>query len=121
MNLGVWAWVNRPQDEAAWSGVLRGVSFSPYQAKEDPLANRFPTTQEIDRDLQVVASRVSRVRTYSSLDGMEQIPALAKKYGLKVTAGAWLDTRTERNERELRNLVRNARNQSNIERVIVGN
>lgn len=33
MNLGVWAWVNRPQDEAAWSGVLRGVSFSPYQAK----------------------------------------------------------------------------------------
>lgn len=45
MNLGVWAWVNRPQDEAAWSGVLRGVSFSPYQAKEDPLANRFPTTQ----------------------------------------------------------------------------
>ncbi len=121
INLGVWAWVNRPQDEAAWSGVLRGVSFSPYQAKEDPLANRFPTTQEIDRDLQVVASRVSRVRTYSSLDGMEQIPALAKKYGLKVTAGAWLDTRTERNERELRNLVRNARNQSNIERVIVGN
>ena len=52
---------------------------------------------------------------------MEQIPRLAKKYGLKVTAGAWLDKRKERNERELRNLVRTARTQSNVERVIVGN
>jgi len=121
MNLGLWAWVNRPQDEAAWSGVLRGVSFSPYQAGEDPLANRYPTASEIDRDLQAVTNRASRVRTYSSLDGMEQIPALARKYGLRVTAGAWLDTRSERNEQELRNLVRNAHNQSNIERLIVGN
>jgi exo-beta-1,3-glucanase (GH17 family)/cellulose synthase/poly-beta-1,6-N-acetylglucosamine synthase-like glycosyltransferase len=120
-NLAVWAWFNRPQDEAAWTGVIRGVSFSPYQTDQDPLAGRFPTVEDIDRDLQVVASRAARVRTYSSLDGMEQIPALAKKYRLKVTAGAWLDTRKERNEQELRNLVRTARSQSNVERVIVAN
>src|SRR5262245_27765537 len=113
-NLGCWAWINRPQDEIAFNGVIRGVSFSPYGPDHDPLENRFPTADDIDRDLQVVASRVARVRTYSSIDGMEQIPRLAKKYGLKVTAGAWLDTRKERNERELRNLVRTARTQGNV-------
>jgi exo-beta-1,3-glucanase (GH17 family)/cellulose synthase/poly-beta-1,6-N-acetylglucosamine synthase-like glycosyltransferase len=120
-NLGAWAWINRPQEEVAWQGVLRGVSFSPYGAADDPLAERFPTAAAIERDLQLVSSRVARVRTYSSLDGMEQIPHLAKEYGLKVTAGAWLDTRKERNERELRNLVRTARANSNVERVIVAN
>jgi exo-beta-1,3-glucanase (GH17 family)/cellulose synthase/poly-beta-1,6-N-acetylglucosamine synthase-like glycosyltransferase len=120
-NLAVWAWFNRPQEEVGWSGVIRGASFSPYQASQDPLQERFPTVEEIDRDLQLLASRVTRVRTYSSLDGMEKIPALAKKHRLKVTAGAWLDTRRERNEKELRNLLRTARTQSNVERLIVGN
>jgi exo-beta-1,3-glucanase (GH17 family)/cellulose synthase/poly-beta-1,6-N-acetylglucosamine synthase-like glycosyltransferase len=120
-NLGLWAWFNRPQEEIAWQGVMRGVSFSPYGVRHDPLEERFPGVDDIDRDLRIVASRVARVRTYSSTDGMEQIPRLAKKHGLKVTAGAWLDTRTERNERELRNLVRTARSQGNVERVIVGN
>ncbi|MCC7258276.1 MAG: glycosyltransferase [Gammaproteobacteria bacterium] len=120
-NLTAWGWLNRPQQEVAWDGVVRGVSFSPYRAGDDPLRERFPTVESIDRDLQVVANHVNRVRTYSSLDGMEQIPRLAKRYGLKVTAGAWLDTRTERNQLELRNLVRTAHSQANVERLIVGN
>ncbi len=120
-NLATWAWINRPQEEVAWDGVIRGVSFSPYGAGDDPLEERFPTTEAIDRDLQAVANHVNSVRTYSALDGMEQIPRLAKKYGLEVTAGAWLDTREERNRQELRNLVRLAHSQANIKRLIVGN
>ena len=120
-NLATWAWINRPQEEVAWDGVIRGVSFSPYGAGDDPLEERFPSVESIDRDLQAVANRVNSVRTYSALDGMEQIPRLAKKYGLEVTAGAWLDTREERNRQELRNLVRLAHSQANIKRLIVGN
>ena len=120
-NLAAWGWFNRPQQEVGWDGVIRGMSFSPYGEADDPLTGRFPSTAAIERDLQLLASHAGRVRTYSSLDGMEQIPRLAKQHGLKVTAGAWLDTRTERNARELRNLVRNAHDQSSIERVIVGN
>ncbi len=120
-NLAVWSWFNRPGDEVSWNGVIRGASFSPYQAGQDPLEERFPTSAEIERDLRLLSSRVGRVRTYSSLDGMENVPRLARKYGLRVTAGAWLDTRTERNRKELRNLVRIARSQSNVERLIAGN
>jgi exo-beta-1,3-glucanase (GH17 family)/cellulose synthase/poly-beta-1,6-N-acetylglucosamine synthase-like glycosyltransferase len=120
-NFGLWAWMNQPQEEVAFNGVIRGVSFSPYGEKHDPLQERFPSTADIERDLQILASRVGRIRTYSSLDGMEQIPRLAKAYGLKVTAGAWIDTRKDRNKKELRNLVRSARSNANVERVIVGN
>ena len=28
VNLAIWAWFNRPQEEAPWNGVIRGVSFS---------------------------------------------------------------------------------------------
>ena len=42
--------------------------------------------------------------------------------GSSVTAGAWLDQDKEKNEREIRNLIRNARTYtSTVPRVIVGN
>lgn len=113
--------MNRPQNEVPWNGVVRGVSFSPYRANEDPLAGRFPTPAEIEQDIQLLSSRVTRIRTYSALDGIEQVPRIAKKYGLPVTAGAWLDSRKDRNDKEIRSLVRLARDNSNVERLIVGN
>jgi exo-beta-1,3-glucanase (GH17 family)/cellulose synthase/poly-beta-1,6-N-acetylglucosamine synthase-like glycosyltransferase len=120
-NVGLWAWMNQPADEVDFDGVVRGVSFSPYRADQDPLQERFPTAADIEEDIQILASRVGRIRTYSSVDGIEQVPPIAKKYGIKVTAGAWLDTRKDRNKKELRNLVRSARRNANIERLIVGN
>jgi exo-beta-1,3-glucanase (GH17 family)/cellulose synthase/poly-beta-1,6-N-acetylglucosamine synthase-like glycosyltransferase len=120
-NLALWALMNQPQEEVPWNGVVRGVSFSPYRAHEDPQAQRFPTAAEIEQDVQLLSSRVSRIRTYSALDGIEQVPRIAKKYGLPVTAGAWLDSRKERNDREIRSLIRLARDNSNVERLIVGN
>ena len=64
---------------------------------------------------------MKRVRTYSSLDGIEEVPRLAARHGLTVTAGAWLDQRMERNEQEVVNLIRNARAYRNIDRLIVMN
>ncbi len=120
-NVALWFLLNLPQSEQSWNGTINGVSFNPYRADDDPRHARYPTADEIDQDLRLVADHVSEVRTYSSLDGMEQVPALAAQYNLNVTAGAWLDRRYERNGRELINLIRNARTYHNIERVIVGN
>ena len=41
--------------------------------------------------------------------------------GLRVAAGAWLDRRDENNEREIAALVRLARENPNVDRVVVGN
>jgi len=121
VNLALWATLNQPDTPVAWSGSINGVSFNPYRADDDPRRGRHPDAYAIDADLKQVAGHVKRVRTYSSLNGMERIPALARKHGLTVTAGAWLDTRHERNAEELLNLIRNARDHRNIDRLIVGN
>jgi exo-beta-1,3-glucanase (GH17 family)/cellulose synthase/poly-beta-1,6-N-acetylglucosamine synthase-like glycosyltransferase len=120
-NLAVWAGLNRPLHVPSWSGAIQGVSFSPYREGENPLTGKFPSDQEIDSDLALLQTRVGAVRTYSTTQGVEDVPALAAKYGLEVTAGAWLDKRKQLNELELDSLVGMVRRYPNITRVLVGN
>ena len=121
VNLLVWALFNRAQSEQDWEGMIRGVSFSPYQRGQDPFENKHPSADDIAGDLKLLYGKVAGVRTYTSTDGAEETPRLARRFDLRVTAGAWLDTRMERNDLEIRNLIRNARRYDNIDRLIVGN
>lgn len=120
-NFAGWWSLNRPVEPRPWGQTINGVSFSPYQANQNPQANRHPSAQDIDRDLAAVAPFVRYVRTYSATDGLELTAALARKHHLLVTAGAWIDGRRERNEREIANVVRMARDNPNVVRVLVGN
>ncbi|WP_142849736.1 glycosyltransferase [Telmatospirillum sp. J64-1] len=120
-NIGVWAWMNRPHSDLPWSGTIRGVSFAPYQRHHNPLENILPTPEEIDSDLRLLAGKVDSVRLYTALEGMEVVPELAAKYGMRVNAGAWIDDRLGKNEAEITTLLRMVRNNPNIDRVIVGN
>ena len=129
-NLGFWAAVNRPQSALPWAGTIDSVSFSPSRAEHDPTlarkhpedADRYlPTAEQMDEDLTLLAGKVNGVRTYSTLEGLDQVPALAAKHGLKALPGAWVDERLARNEVEIANIIRIARDNPNVERVIVGN
>ncbi|TAN56833.1 MAG: glycosyltransferase, partial [Magnetospirillum sp.] len=129
-NLGFWAAMNRPQTGLPWSGTINSVSFSPSRADDDPtLVRRFPfldedklaTRDEMDEDLGLLAGRVQQVRTYSTLEGLDQVPELAARHGLKALPGAWVDERLGRNEVELANIIRIARDNPNVDRVIIGN
>ncbi len=121
-NLGLWAWFNRPAEpELDFTGVVKAVSFSPYRADQDPLVNKFPTSAQIEEDILFLKGKAGAIRTYSSLDGMERIPALADKHGMPVMAGAWLDKRLKRNEQEMAGLLKNLDEHKNIKQVFVGN
>jgi exo-beta-1,3-glucanase (GH17 family)/glycosyltransferase involved in cell wall biosynthesis len=120
-NLAVFAFLNRPIDPPPWKGKIAGVSFSPYRPGQGPIDKVFPTEEQIREDLRLLAPEVGSVRTYTSLDGMDQIPRIANEFGLKVTAGAWLDGDRQKNEREIRKLVASVRANPNVDRVIVGN
>ncbi len=100
---------------------LSGVSFSPFQADQDPTSGSLASAGQIDQDLALVQGRALSVRTYSSTGGLEQVPGLAQRHGLRVTAGAWLDTDLAKNEVEIASLVANARRYDNIDALIVGN
>ncbi len=129
-NLGFWAAVNRPQSGMPWAGTLKSVSFSAYRADDDPIAvrqnplledSKLPPRSSLDSDLALLADKVAAVRTYSEMEGLDQVPELAAKYGLEVIPGAWIDQRMGKNEEEIRRLIRVARDNPNVKRVIVGN
>ena len=129
-NLGFWAAMNRPQSALPWTGTINSVSFSPSRADDDPtLVRKFPfldeeklaTRDEMDEDLALLAGKVQQVRTYSTLEGLDQVPELAARHGLKALPGAWVDERLGRNEVEIANIIRIARDNPNVDRVIIGN
>jgi len=120
-NLTVFALLNRPVEPPPWDGRIEGVSFAPYRAGQGPIDKVFPTEAEIREDLEHIAPHVRSVRSYTSLDGMDQIPRLASEFGLSVTAGAWIDADRKKNEREIKSLLASVAANSNVKRVIVGN
>src|SRR4029453_1948833 len=49
------------------------------------------------------------------------VPELAQKHGIRVTLGAWLDIDRERNEREIEQAIRLAKEHRNVVRIMGGN
>src|SRR3546814_6827675 len=104
-----------------WSSDGCSSDLSPFQGDQDPRGDKMPSDKDIERDMQLLAGQVRQIRTYSTLDGQGKIAEIADRYGLEVVQGSWLDTRLERNEQEIANLVRIAKTQDNVHRVLVGN
>src|SRR5271170_4196941 len=67
------------------------VSYAPFRGAQTPLT---PTTriaaEQIAQDLAQLAKISDCVRTYSIENGLDQVPGLAAKVGLKVIQGIWL-------------------------------
>lgn len=105
-------------------GKLNSVSFAPFREGQSPLTRVYPTHEQIDEDLRMLADKTRTVRTYSSLSGLQDVPALARKHGLKLIQGAWLGGPTieDENRAEIAQLIKAANDYPDvIERVIVGN
>jgi len=98
----VWWWLAKPValarapiDPAA---KLQCVSYAPFRDAQSPLVL---TTQiapeQIAQDLAQLAKITDCVRTYSIENGLDQVPALAAKAGLKVIQGIWLGSNRFKN------------------------
>jgi exo-beta-1,3-glucanase (GH17 family) len=119
-NLGAWAFANRPAGDRPWAGLINGVALSPYQADQSPIEGRHPGPDDIERVMATLEGHVKSVRSYSSLNGADLIPNAARRHGLSVTQGAWIQGIPE-DEAEIASLVRLTRQNPNIRRVLVGN
>ncbi len=121
LNIGLWWWGNRPHGPEDWHGPIGGFALSAFQRYQSPLKNEFPDDEQIDGDLKLLRQYSPNIRTYSMLQN-PQIPRLAEHEGLKLLAGAWIDTRLDNNDREIAALVAQARRYpGTITRVLVGN
>ncbi len=120
LNYCLWAQLHRPLEAPDGPTMVRGVGYTGFQRHQDPTKSEFPTAEELASDLAMVASFADRIRTYSAVENA-LVPRVAAAQGLRVTAGAWLDRRSENNDLEVVALVRAARENRNVDGAIVGN
>ncbi|MGP1664603.1 MAG: glycoside hydrolase family 17 protein [Rhodanobacter sp.] len=68
------------------------VSYSPFRKLgETPLnAQAHVSAQRIDADLRALSKRFDCVRTYSQGQGLDVVPEIAERYGMKVLLGIWI-------------------------------
>jgi cellulose synthase/poly-beta-1,6-N-acetylglucosamine synthase-like glycosyltransferase/exo-beta-1,3-glucanase (GH17 family) len=126
IHAGAWTFSRDVIGAPSFRGQLASVSYTPFDGCTfDPDAklnsSKRCTHEQIRADLQAIAPYTRMVRTYSSGKGMELVPEIAREFGLRVSAGAWLEQDEERNELEIRAVVDLARKNRNIDSVVVGN
>ena len=123
----VWWWlgapVRLPPSPLAAGGKLYCVSYAPFRGEQDPLVETtHVTAQQIDEDLALLARYTDCVRTYSVANGLDQIPAIAQRHGMKVLQGIWLSSKAAKNRQQISTAVALAKKFPDvIAAVVVGN
>lgn len=95
-----------------------GLCFSPYLKNQD--TTDILSKEQIQRRMDIIAPYVKAVRSFSSTEGNELIPEIAKSKGKNVLAGAWISSDLERNEREISAVIELAK-KGGVDIVSVGN
>lgn len=83
---------------------MHGICFTVFTEDQNP--GDQITEEQIIKRLKVLAGHTEWVRVFSTTNGYELIPAIAKKMGFKVLMGAWIDKNNEQNEREIQSLIK---------------
>ena len=102
----LWKVVNTPNLEPPWPAKIQGFSFSPFRSGQSPSENIYPSVEEIDRDLALLAGNAHAVRSYSVDSTLAEIPRLAAAHGLNVVAGAWISNDPQANEEQINKLIK---------------
>jgi glucan 1,3-beta-glucosidase len=123
--LGYWVRLGVPVAMAAAPvGRIACVSYAPYRKPgESPFTPGYHVSAaRIDEDLKALSRRFDCVRTYSVGQGLDQVPAIARRYGMKVLLGAWLSRNPVENAEELTMAIKVANEQRDVIRaIVVGN
>lgn len=122
---GYWYGLGKPvvlPDAATPTHKLQCASYTPFDKDQSPFDQPFKLRPErMDADLALLATRFECIRTYS-MTGLEAIPALARKHGLKVMLGAWVNSNPVDTAKEIKALIEQANaNPDVVTAVIVGN
>src|SRR6201989_3221230 len=102
---------------------LQCVSYAPFRGAQTPLiASTHIEADQIEQDLAQLAKITDCVRTYSIENGLDQVPGIAAKVGLKVIQGIWLGSDRLKNLDQVGIVVGlTQRYPSVISAVVVGN
>ena len=125
--LAAWWWlglaVEMPASPLDRGEKLHCVSYTPFRGAQNPLT---PHTKvepwQIEEDFARLAPLTNCVRSYSIEHGLDRIPEIAQRHGLKVLHGIWLSSNAEQNRQQIETSVALAKRFPDvIQAIIVGN
>ncbi|MFK7966776.1 MAG: glycosyltransferase family 2 protein [Burkholderiaceae bacterium] len=119
-NMALWQAGNPTTAAPEAEGPFAGLAYNAFGRWDSPLTQTYPSDESIHRDMALLAGHTQRLRTYSSSE-MPNLPGIAATYGLKITAGVWIDLREQNNQKEIAAAIEAANEHRNIERIMVGN
>lgn len=122
---GLWYGIGQPvelADAATPTHKLQCASYTPFDKDQSPFDQPIALRPErMEADLALLAERFECLRTYS-VTGLEELPNMARKYGLKLIVGAWVSRNPADTATEIAGLVKIANAHPDvIQAVIVGN
>ena len=89
--------------ERLLSKKMHGISFSAYVKGQKPGDEL--TREQIEHRMTFIAPRFNWIRSFSTTQGNELIPQVAKSMGLATLVGAWLGEDAQKNRSEIEKLI----------------
>ncbi len=123
----VWWWLAKPINLVRApidpNAKLQCVSYAPFRDAQTPLVETtYIPAEQIAADLAQLAKVADCVRTYSIDSGVDQVPMLAAKVGLKVIQGIWLGSNRQKNYYQISTAIQLAKNYpGTVTSLVVGN
>jgi glucan 1,3-beta-glucosidase len=125
--LTIWWWLGlpiaMPPSPLEPGEKLYCVSYAPFRGDQSPLeeTTRVAAAQ-IEDDLARLAKLTDCVRTYAVDLGIDQVPEIARRHGLKVMLGLWVHRQPAKTAREVETAVALAQRYPDVVRsIVVGN
>jgi exo-beta-1,3-glucanase (GH17 family) len=106
------------------ANMLPCVSYSPFHHGDtNPFNYRASVSPaQIEADLRLVRTRTDCIRTYGLTQGLDAVPAVAAKLGMRVNLGIWLSRDAAQNQAQLRRGLELAHQYKGVvTRLVVGN
>lgn len=122
-----WAWLGTPvvlPPSALVAGQkLYCVSYAPFRDAQDPLVEgTVVTPAQIDADLALLSKYTNCVRSYSIENGLDKLPEIARRDGMKVLLGLWLSSDAMKNRRQIATVIALGKEYPDtIRAIVVGN
>lgn len=82
---------------------MHGLCFSMYEDGQKP--GDIITEEQVNRRIEIIKPYTKWIRSFSCIEGNENVPRVAHKMGLKTLVGAWLGDDLEKNEAEIESLI----------------
>lgn len=102
---------------------LNCISYAPFRPGQTPFdSSTHIDARQIDDDLTRLAGVTRCVRTYSTDFGLDQVPEIARRHGLKMLQGLWLSGEADKSRLQVQTAIDLAKRYPDvITAVVVGN